>query len=277
MKSNRLRNKSEVLPTEVALPMARRIERWPIDRLIPYTRNPRTHSEVQVAQIVASIVEFGFLNPILVDTRAGIIAGHGRLRAAQKLQLSKIPVIVLDHLTESQKRAYVIADNRLAENAGWDEELFRLELAALGEENFNVSVTGFEDEDLARLLAQQEAIPGLTDEDAVPEPDERPITVPGDVPDITSDCEVILPLFCVAVQPYWMFRADPTVSWRPLQMPECSATAGNWRPHEPLPPYIVCFLRNARKRGLAGLTVSYSWFFRNLCVFFRWDRTCECS
>jgi len=126
-------------------------------------------------------VEFGFLNPILVDTSAGIIAGHGRLRAARKLQLPEVPVIVLDHLTESQKRAYVIADNRLAENAGWDDELLRLELTALDEENFNVTVIGFEDEDLARLLAQQEASDGLTDEDAVPELAQIPVTVPGDV------------------------------------------------------------------------------------------------
>ena len=126
-------------------------------------------------------MEFGFLNPILVDTSAGIIAGHGRLRAARKLQLPEVPVIVLDHLTESQKRAYVIADNRLAENAGWDDELLRLELTALDEENFNVTVIGFEDEDLARLLAQQEASDGLTDEDAVPELAQIPVTVPGDV------------------------------------------------------------------------------------------------
>jgi DNA modification methylase len=144
-------------------------------------KNPRTHSEAQVAQIAASIESFGFLNPILVDTKAGILAGHGRLRAARKLELPKVPVIVLDHLTESQKRAYIIADNRLAENAGWDEELLRRELAALGEENFNVHVTGFEDEDLARLLAQQEAANGLTDEDAIPELEETPITVRGDM------------------------------------------------------------------------------------------------
>jgi ParB-like chromosome segregation protein Spo0J len=165
---------------QITPPMARHIEHWPLDRLVPYIRNPRTHSEAQIAQIAASIVEFGFLNPILVDTSAGIIAGHGRLRAARKLQLPEVPVIVLDHLTESQKRAYVIADNRLAENAGWDEELLRLELAALDEENFNVHVTGFEDEDLARLLAQQEAADGLTDEDAVPELAQIQVTVPGD-------------------------------------------------------------------------------------------------
>ncbi len=183
MRPDEMRSESEELIKrgQIAPPMARHIEHWPPDRLIPYIRNPRTHSEAQIAQIAASIVEFGFLNPILVDTGAGIIAGHGRLRAARKLQLPEVPVIVLDHLTESQKRAYVIADNRLAENAGWDEELLRLELAALDEENFNVHVTGFEDEELARLLAQQEAAGGLTDEDAVPELAQIQVTVPGDV------------------------------------------------------------------------------------------------
>jgi ParB-like chromosome segregation protein Spo0J len=183
MKSNKARSESEVSTKrgDVTPPMARHIEHWPLDKLIPYIRNPRIHSEAQVAQIAASIAEFGFLNPILVDTSAGIIAGHGRLRGARKLQLLEVPVIVLDHLTESQKRAYVIADNRLAENAGWDEELLRLELAALDEENFNVNLTGFEDEDLARLLAQQEATAGLTNEDAVPDLEQTAVTVPGDV------------------------------------------------------------------------------------------------
>jgi DNA modification methylase len=181
MRPDEMRSESEELIKrgQIAPPMAKHIEHWPLDRLVPYIRNPRTHSEAQIAQIAASIVEFGFLNPILVDTGAGIIAGHGRLRAARKLQLPEVPVIVLDHLTESQKRAYVIADNRLAENAGWDEELLRLELAALDEEDFKV--TGFEDEDLARLLAQQEASDGLTDEDAVPELAQIQVTVPGDV------------------------------------------------------------------------------------------------
>jgi ParB-like chromosome segregation protein Spo0J len=149
--------------------MATRIERWSLDRLIPFARNPRTHSEAQVAQIAASITEFGFLNPILVDTNAGILAGHGRLLAARKLQLTEVPVIVLDHLTDAQKRAYIIADNQLALNAGWDEDLLRLELAALQDEDFNVGLIGFEDQELARLLAAQDAAEGLTDEDAVPE------------------------------------------------------------------------------------------------------------
>ncbi len=156
-------------------PMAQRIEH------IPYARNPRSHSDEQVTQIAASIAEFGFLNPILVDTKAGILAGHGRLLAARKLQLSEVPVIVLDHLTDAQKRAYIIADNQLALNAGWDETLLAAELAALQQEDFDVSLIGFDDEELARLLAAQDAAEGLTDEDAVPELPETPISLFGDL------------------------------------------------------------------------------------------------
>jgi DNA modification methylase len=162
-------------------PGAQRIELWPIDKLIPFARNPRTHSEAQVTQIAASIAEFGFNNPILVDTKAGIIAGHGRLLAARKLQLTEVPVIVLDHLTDAQKRAYVIADNQLALNAGWDEALLAAELAALQQEDFNLGLIGFEDEEVARLLAGQDAGEGQTDEDAVPELPETPISVLGDL------------------------------------------------------------------------------------------------
>jgi DNA modification methylase len=161
--------------------MAQRIELWPLGRLVPYTKNPRTHSEAQVAEIAASIAEFGFNNPILVDTKAGIIAGHGRLLAARELQLKEVPVIILDHLTETQKRAYILADNQLALNAGWDESLLRIELAALQEEEFNLNVVGFEDEELARMLAAQDAAEGLTDEDAVPDLPETPVSAAGDV------------------------------------------------------------------------------------------------
>src|SRR4051812_41044007 len=149
--------------------MAQQIERWPVDKLIPYARNPRTHSDAQVAQIAASIREFGFNAPILVDSNAGIIAGHGRLLAARKLKLAEVPVIVLDHLSETQKRAYIIADNQLALSAGWDDDLLRVELAALNEEEFNLDLLGFEDKELATLLEEVTAANGLTDEDAVPE------------------------------------------------------------------------------------------------------------
>src|SRR5271167_1960022 len=107
--------------------MTRRIELWLIDKLIPFARNPRTHSDAQIAQIAASIEAFGFNNPILVDTKASIIAGHGRLLAARKLGLTEVPVIVLDHLTDAQQRAYIIADNQLALNAGWYDQLLRSE------------------------------------------------------------------------------------------------------------------------------------------------------
>lgn len=160
--------------------MAERIEVWPVEKLVPYDRNPRTHSPEQVSQIAASIAEFGFLNPILVDTAAGIIAGHGRLQAAKQLGLTQIPVVVLDHLTDAQKRAYVIADNKLALNAGWDDDLLRAEMAALAAEDFDLPVIGFSDEELAELLADP-AAEGQTDEDAVPEAPETPVTKLGDV------------------------------------------------------------------------------------------------
>lgn len=132
--------------------MAQRIELWPLDRLQPYERNARTHSPEQVAKIAASITEFGFNNPILVDTSDGIIAGHGRLMAARELGLEAVPVVVLDHLTDAQRRAYILADNRLAEDAGWDDALLGAELAALQADGFDLELTGFTDEELEDLL-----------------------------------------------------------------------------------------------------------------------------
>jgi DNA modification methylase len=161
--------------------VAKHIELWLIDKLIPWARNPRTHSYAQIAQIAACIAEFGFNNPILVDTEAGIIAGHGRLLAARKLGLQEVPVIVLDHLSETQKRAYIIADNQLALNAGWDEDLLRIELAALQAEEFDLGLIGFEDEELARLLAAQDAAEGLTDEDSIQELPETAVCQAGDL------------------------------------------------------------------------------------------------
>ena len=136
--------------------MARHIEIWPTDRLVPYAKNARTHSPEQVAQIAASIVEFGFVNPILVDSTDGIIAGHGRLLAARKLGLAEVPVVVLGHLSEIQRRAYVIADNQLALNAGWNDELLRSVLESLGADGFNLSLVGFSDEELVTILAGDE-------------------------------------------------------------------------------------------------------------------------
>src|ERR1019366_5759528 len=157
--------------------MARRIEIWPIEKLIPYARNPRTHSDAQVAQIAASIAEFGFVNPVLVASDAGIIAGHDRLLGAQALKLKEVPVIVLDHLTPAQRKAYLLADNKLAELAGWDDDLLRSELRDLQLEDFDLDVIGFSDEELRELLADPDEVsPGLTDEDAVPETPERPVS-----------------------------------------------------------------------------------------------------
>src|SRR5258708_22657022 len=134
---------TSVKSTALPLAVASQIEHWPIERLIPYARNARTHSDEQIAQIAASIREFGFTNPILVDGRDGIIAGHGRLLAARKLKLAEVPVIVLDHLSEIQKRAYIIADNKLALNAGCDDDMLRLELKALPEQGCSLDLTGF--------------------------------------------------------------------------------------------------------------------------------------
>ena len=151
-----------------------------IDDLIPYALNSRTHSDAQVAQIAASISEFGFLNPIIVDGENGIIAGHGRVLAARKLGKTHLPVVQAKHLTEAQKKAYVIADNRLALNAGWDTEILSTELTALQESDFDLELLGFDSDELAKLL-EPETVDGLTDEDEVPDVPDDPITKPGDV------------------------------------------------------------------------------------------------
>jgi DNA modification methylase len=158
------------------------IERWPTEKLVPYARNARTHSEEQVAQIAASIVEFGFTNPILAGSDGVIVAGHGRLAAAQKLGLDTVPVVVLDHLTPTQRRALIIADNRIAENAGWDDAMLRIELQSLQEDGFNLDITGFDADALAEIMAGEETtVDGNTDEDAIPELSETAISRPGDV------------------------------------------------------------------------------------------------
>jgi len=148
--------------------------------LIPYANNSRTHSDDQVSQVAASIREFGFTNPILIDEKGGIIAGHGRLMAAKKLGLEKVPTITLSGLSEAQKKAYVIADNKLALNAGWDTTALSAELERLQELDFNLDLTGFDAYELAQLL-QPEQVEGLTDEDDVPAVPEEPKTVEGDV------------------------------------------------------------------------------------------------
>jgi len=161
---------------------AERIEHWPIDKLLPYARNARQHSDEQIAQIAASIAEFGFVNPILTGADGVLVAGHGRLAAARKLGLSTVPVVVLDHLTPTQRRALVLADNRLAELSTWDDVLLRIELEALQDEGFDLDLTGFDADALAELLAGEEPEhEGQTEDDAVPEIPEEPVSKPGDV------------------------------------------------------------------------------------------------
>jgi DNA modification methylase len=156
------------------------IELLLIEKLIPYARNSRTHSDEQVAQVAASIMEFGFTNPVLIGKDNDIIAGHGRVLAARKLALKEVPCIRLGHLTENQKRAYVIADNKLALNSGWDDELLKVELLTLKDEDFNIDLLGFNTEELDALLLTEQ-IEGETDPDDVPEAPEDPVTVLGDI------------------------------------------------------------------------------------------------
>jgi DNA modification methylase len=148
--------------------------------LIPYARNSRTHSDEQITQIAASIKEFGFLNPVIVDGDNGIIAGHGRVMAAKKLGMTELPAVEASHLTDAQRRAYIIADNKLALNAGWDDEMLRVEFAELTEAGFDLDLTGFSLDEIGALQIE-EILPGLTDEDAVPDVPVQPVTVEGDV------------------------------------------------------------------------------------------------
>lgn len=166
-----------------------RVEYRKVETLIPFARNPRTHSDAQVAKLAASIVEFGWTNPVLVDGSQGIIAGHGRLAAARKLGLAEVPVIELGHLTLAQKRAYVIADNRLALDAGWDEEMLAIELAELSESGYDLTLTGFSSDEIEQLLVDAEDGAGTDDstdtsEDAaddVPDAPVNPVSRSGDV------------------------------------------------------------------------------------------------
>jgi len=197
----------------------------PVTGLIPYAGNARTHSDAQVAEIAASIRAFGFTNPILVDGENGIIAGHGRLLAARKLGLTNVPVIELAGMTEAEKKAYVIADNKLALNAGWDLELLRTEFEALQGLGFDLALTGFGESELASLM--NVGIAGLTDPDDVPEPAATSVTRPGDVwllgkhrlvcgdstnPSDVERCLNGVSLHLMVTDPPYGVRYDP--SWR---------------------------------------------------------------
>jgi hypothetical protein len=168
-----------MIDASASLPMFPRYNTTSVADLVPYARNARTHSDAQVAQIAASIREFGFTNPILTDGARGVIAGHGRLMAARKLGLQEVPTIELAHLTPAQRRAYVLADNRVALSAGCDEDMLRLELGDLRDEGFDLGLTGFDLDEIGHLLI--DATEGLTDPDQVPEVPETPVSRLGDV------------------------------------------------------------------------------------------------
>jgi len=159
---------------------ADQVERWPVDKLVPYARNSRTHSDTQVAQIAASIKEWGWTTPVLVSEDGTLIAGHGRVMAARKLGLEEVPVMVARGWTEAQRRAYVLADNQLALNAGWDMDLLSIEMQDLNADGFDLSLIGFDDKMLDALLADKTE-DGLTDPDDVPEPPADPVSKLGDV------------------------------------------------------------------------------------------------
>jgi DNA modification methylase len=207
-----------------AQPGARAIEQRSLADLIPYANNARTHSEAQVAQIAGSIREFGFNNPVLVDGANGIIAGHGRVLAARQLGLREVPVVELGHLSAAQKRAYILADNRLAEQAGWDRELLSLELGELSELGVDLKGLGFAAGELDELLSLDKADPK---EEDTPEPPAQPVSCPGDLwclgphrllcGDATSEADVarllgdVRPHLMVTDPPYGV-RYDP--DWR---------------------------------------------------------------
>ena len=158
------------MPSQDKLTMANQIVMTPINDLLPYEKNARVHTDEQINQIAASIVEFGFTNPILVDSKQGVIAGHGRLAAAKQLGLDKVPVVVLDHLTPAQKKAYIIADNKLAENASWDDAILTDALVQLDDVDYNLDLIGFNEAELAALFSElDEDVDNNVAEDDVPE------------------------------------------------------------------------------------------------------------
>ena len=202
----------------------------PTGQLVPYARNARTHSDDQVAQIAASMAEFGFTNPILIGEDSVIIAGHGRLMAAQRLGLSEVPVIVLAHLNAAQRRALVVADNKIALNAGWDTEILLEQIELIRADGFDIDLVGFSDDELGELLAEIEApetAGAIEGEDDIPEPPAEPVSRPGDLwilgphrllcgdSTVATDVERVLggvtPLLMVTDPPYGV-EYDP--NWR---------------------------------------------------------------
>jgi DNA modification methylase len=211
---------------------ARSIEHRSVADLVPFANNARTHSEAQVAQIAASIREFGFNNPVLVDGANGIIAGHGRAMAARQLGLAQVPVIELAHLSETQKRAYILADNRLAEMAGWDKDLLSLELADLDELGVDLGGLGFDGAELDALLGHGQADPR---EEATPEPPVDPVSRPGDL---------------------WLLGAHRLLCGNATSSTDVARLLGDVRPHLMVtdPPYGVEYDPDWRNRAGASET-----------------------
>lgn len=268
---------------------AAKVELMPLDRLVPYARNSRTHSDEQVAQIAASINEWGWTIPVLVDEAGTLIAGHGRIMAARKLGLKEVPAMTAMGWTEAQKKAYVIADNKLALNAGWDLDALKVELADLGELGFDVGLTGFGDDELADLLAEETE--GLTDPDDVPAPPDDPVSVEGDVWVMgnhriicgsSTDAHTVEKLLG-PVKPHLMVTDPPygveyDASWR-----EKSGLAGkgsakgkvlnddkaDWREAWALFPGDVAYVWHADKKSpeVAGSLTSCDFTMRNLIIW----------
>ena len=224
---------------------ADKVERRPVSGLTPYAKNARTHSDEQVAQIAASIEEWGWTIPVLVDEDGGIIAGHGRILAAEKLGIAEVPVMVVAGWSEEQKRAYVLADNKLAENAGWDSALLASELQELAG-GFDVSLIGFTENELLELAAQQHD--GLTDPDETPEPPVNPVTREGDVwllgkhRLVCGDCtDADTVAKCLnGVSPHLMVTDPPygveyDAGWRTRVMPYKNENAGSIMDHLSVP------------------------------------------
>jgi len=273
-----------------------KIENIALDALIPYARNSRTHSDAQVAQVAASIVEFGFTNPVLIDGQGGIIAGHGRVMAARKLALAKVPCIRLGHLSEAQKRAYVIADNKLAANAGWDEQMLALEFKDLQDMGFDLDLTGFDDKDINAMIASLAATPeGNTDADATPAVQAEVISKLGDIwtlgkhrvmcGDSTSAEQVNkllgggMPHLMVTDPPYGV---EYDATWRKDAMPEkCPGKTGgmhgkvlnddraDWREAWALFPGEVAYVWHGVKQceGIAGQLKECGYEIRDLIVW----------
>jgi DNA modification methylase len=250
---------------------ADRVERWPIERLVPYARNARTHSEAQVDQIAASINQWGWTNPVLVGEDGTIIAGHGRVLGARKLRLHEVPVMVATGWTEAQKRAYAIADNKLTLNGGWDEELLGLELGEIEELGFDIDLIGFSDAERAALAVQLN--PGLTDPDEVPELPAEPVTLAGDLwtlarhrllcGDSTSagDVERVLdgvvphlmvtdPPYGVDYDPAWRNRAGVNLNQKKLGK-VANDNRADWREAWELFPGSVAYVWHAGRHASA--------------------------